>query len=351
MLVNIKGVRISGISSALPENIRDVSSFIEKFGEKQIKRLKKSTGVESMHYVSDGQTASDLCYEAAKKLIEELNVNAMDIDGIVFASFSPDYKGPPTSVILQDRLGLPQTCVAFDITYGCSAYCYGLYQASMLISSGGCNKVLVCTGDTQTKMVNPDDRAMQVIVGDAGTATLVEKGEYTVPFYFKTVGSGYKDLIIPAGGYRNPISEETSQVFTDDNGNMRSQNDLYMDGMNVMNFALTEVPVAVNELLSFANLTKDNIDLFAMHQPNKLILDHLAMDLEIPFENMPVGLQKTGNTASASIPLLLSTLKEREVDFSDKKHVFACGFGMGLSVSAAILNLSETKVIKTIVEH
>ena len=184
MLVKINGLKISGIVSCLPKNIRDVNSLIDKFGEKQIKRLKKSTGVESMHYVSDGQTASDLCYSAAKELLDKLEVVPETIDGIVFASFSPDYKGPPTSVILQNRLGLPETCVAFDITYGCSAYCYGLYQASMLISSGGCKKVLVCTGDIQTKMVNPDDRAMQVIVGDAGTATLVEKGDSIIPFYF-----------------------------------------------------------------------------------------------------------------------------------------------------------------------
>ena len=350
MLVKINGIKISGVCSCLPENIREVSSFTDKFGEKPIKRLKKSTGVEAMHYVSDGQTASDLCFEAAKKLLAELKVKAEDIDGIVFASFSPDYKGPPTSVILQDRLGLPQSCVAFDITYACSAYCYGLYQASLLLSAGGCKKVLVCTGDTQTKMVNPDDRAMQVIVGDAGTVTLVEKGNDTVPFYFKTVGSAYKDLIIPAGGYRNPITEETSRAVADENGNIRSQNDLYMDGMNVMNFALTEVPIAVKELLNFSGKAKKEIDLFAMHQPNKLILDHLTLDMEIPFEKMPVGLQNTGNTASASIPLLLSVLKERGMEFIDKKNVFACGFGMGLSVSAAVLNLSDTKIIEPVLK-
>ena len=349
MLVKIDGVKISGVASALPRNIRKVDSFADKFGEKQIKRLKKSTGVESMHYVSNGQTASDLCYEAAKQLVSELEIDAETIDGIVFASFSPDYKGPPTSVVLQYRLGLPHSCVAFDITYGCSAYCYGLYQACMLVATGGCKRVLVCTGDTQTKMINSDDRAMQVIVGDAGNATLVEKGKDSISFYFKTVGSGYKDLIIPAGGYRNPITEETSKVSVDENGNYRSQNDLYMDGMNVMNFALSEVPLAVNSLLDYSNITKDGIDLFAMHQPNKLILDHLAMDLDIPFEKVPVGLQKTGNTASASIPLLLSVLKKRGLDFSKEKKVFACGFGMGLSVSAGILDLSQSRIIEPII--
>jgi 3-oxoacyl-[acyl-carrier-protein] synthase-3 len=92
-------------------------------------------------------------------------------------------------------------------------------------------------------------------------------------------------------------------------------------------------------------LTKEKIDLFAFHQPNKLILDHLAMKMDIPPEKIMPGLQNTGNTASASIPLLLSVKKGESMDFSGMKKVFACGFGMGLSVSAAIVDLSETCII------
>lgn len=350
MNVKIDGIHIAGIASCLPKEVREIDSLSDIFGEKQIRRLKKSTGVEQLHVVSDGQTASDLCVAAAENLISEMKIDKSSIDAIVFASFSPDYKGPPTSVIMQDRLGLKEDVVAFDITYGCSAYCYGLYQASMLIKAGGCERVLVCTGDTQSLMVNSKDRAMQVIAGDSGTATIVEKGEDTIPFYFKTIGSKFNDLIIPAGGYRMPSTPATAIEETDDAGNIRSKNDLFMDGMEVMNFALTEVPVAVRELLSFANTEIKDVDLFAMHQPNKLILDHLAIDLEVDSEKMPVGLQKTGNTASATIPLLLSILKEREVDFSNKKNVLCCGFGMGLSVSSAIVNFSDTIILKPIMQ-
>lgn len=351
MKVKIDGIHIAGIASCLPKQVREIDSLSDIFGEKQIRRLKKSTGVEELHIVSNGQTASDLCVAAAEHLISEMKINRSTIDAIVFVSFSPDFKGPPTSVIMQNRLGLKEDVVAFDITYGCSAYCYGLYQASMLIKAGGCERVLVCAGDTQSLMVNPKDRAMQVIAGDAGTATIVEKGEDIIPFYFKTIGSKYTDLIIPAGGYRLPSSEDTAIEETDDAGNIRSKNDLFMDGMDVMNFALTEVPNAVHEILSFDNIEKDNIDLFAMHQPNKLILDHLAIDLEIASEKMPVGLQKTGNTASASIPLLFSVLKEQGKDFSNMKRVLCCGFGMGLSISSAIVNLSKTQIFETIIEQ
>ncbi len=348
MKVKIDGLHIAGIASCLPKTVKEIDSLADVFGEKQIRRLKKSTGVERLHLVSDGQTASDLCIAAAEHLISELKIEKESIDGIVFVSFSPDYKGPPTSTVMQHKLGLSESVIAFDITYGCSAYCYGLYQASMLIKAGGCRRVLVCTGDTQTRMINPNDRAMQVIVGDAGTATIVETGNETIPFYFKTVGSHYNDLIIPAGGYRQPCSAETAEEHADDAGNIRSQNDLFMDGMEVMNFALTEAPLAVNELLSFAGLNKESVDLYAMHQPNKLILDHLAIDLEINPEKMPVGLQNTGNTASATIPLLLSILKERGVDFTSMNKVLCCGFGMGLSVSGAVVDLNNTVIFNPI---
>lgn len=351
MKVKIEGVRIAGISSCIPETVKEIDSLASVFGEKQIRRLKKSTGVECLHVVSDGQTASDLCTEAAEFLIKKLEIPKQSLDAIVFVSFSPDYKGPPTSTIMQDRLGLKQDIVAFDITYGCSAYCYGLYQASMLIKAGGCNRVLLCTGDTQSRMINQKDRSMQVIAGDAGTATILEEGKGEIPFCFKTVGSSYKDLIIPAGGYRLPCSSTTATDVPDDTGNIRSQNDLFMNGIGIMNFSLTEVPITINELLSFSAIDKKAIDFFIMHQPNKLILDQLALSMEIPEEKMPIGLQKTGNTASATIPLLLSVLKKRNIDFSQLHHTLCCGFGMGLSVSAAIVDLSKTKIYEPIIQY
>ena len=350
MKVKIEGVRIAGVSSCIPETVKEIDSLAAIFGEKQIRRLKKSTGVEYLHVVSDGQTASDLCVEAAEFLIKKLEIPKESIDAIVFISFSPDYKCPPTSVIMQDRLRLKQDIVAFDITYGCSAYCYGLYQAGMLIKAGGCKRVLLCTGDIQSRMINPKDRSMQVIAGDAGTATILEEGKGEVPFYFKTIGSSYKDLIIPAGGYRLPCSSKTAVQVSDDAGNIRSQNDLFMNGIGVMNFALTEVPEAINSLLSFSGIDKNIIDLFIMHQPNKLILDQLALSMEVPEGKMPIGLQKTGNTASATIPLLLTVLKERNIDFSKLHYALCCGFGMGLSVSAAVVDLSKTKVYEPIIK-
>jgi len=345
MKVKIENLRISGMAAVIPKKQISVDAYNDIFGEKKIKRIKRSTGIEAVHVVDDGETASDLCYCAAKKLFRELNILPDSIDGIIFSSISPDYKAPATSIILQDRLGLSKEIVAMDLAFGCSGFVYGVYQAAILIKAGGCKRVLICAGDTQSMMVNDKDRAMKMLVGDAGTATILEYGDDCFNFILGCDGSGYQDLIIPAGGCRIPSSQETKVEFADDDGNVRNKENLYMNGIEIMKFALSTVPKVVEELLEFSKITREEVSLFAMHQPNKMILDSLGMAMDIDNELMPVGLGKTGNTASASIPLLLATLANEKMDFSQRRNVVTCGFGIGLSYGAVLLNLSNSKIL------
>lgn len=344
----IDGIKIAGIATALPSKVVSTDAYADFFGEKKIKRIKRSTGVNEVHVVTDGMTASDLCEAAAKHLFEALQVDKSEIDAIVFVSISPDYRAPGTAGILQGRLGLPQGVIALDLTFGCSGYIYGLFEAGVLIKGGSCRKVLLCTGDTQSMLVNDKDRSMKMLVGDAGAATLVEKGNDTSHFYFKTVGNGYQNLIIPAGGCRLPSSVETRQEKEDEDGNIRRQDDLFMDGMGVMKFSLTEVPLAMDAMYDMLGCRKEDIDLFAYHQPNKMILDYLSNAMDIPAEKIPVGLQHTGNTASASIPMLLSTMAKNGYDFSQLNRTIACGFGIGLSIGAVDIALNKTKILPPI---
>ena len=348
MKSSINGINILGIASVLPPDIFDISSMGHFLGEKRVNRIMKSTGIKSVHFVKDGVTASDLCISAARELFSQLNIDKDTIDAVVFVSISPDYRTPATSAIIQHKLGLSKDVVAFDINYGCSAFVYGLYQATMLIKAGGCKRVLLCNGDIQSKLINPKDTSMKMIVGDAGTATIVEKGNDTLHFVFKTDGSGYESLIIPAGGVKIPYSDATKEVFVDDDGNERTKNDLYMNGMEIMRFALTEVPEVIEQLLAYAVLKKEDVGIFAFHQPNKLILDYLKNQIGIKDGAMPIALENTGNTASASIPLML-TEKNEELEKTKLEKVVACGFGVGLSVAAATLNLSKTNILKTVI--
>lgn len=344
MKSRISGIHIAGVAIALPPDIVKVDTFSDVLGEGKVRRLKRSTGVEQMHIVAPGVTAADLCVEAAERLFETLAIKRDEIDALVFVSISPDYRAPSTACILQDRLHLSQEAAAFDLTYACSGFPYGLFVASLLVQSG-CRKVLLLNGDTQSTLVNPKDFTMRVLVGDAGAATIVEKGEETSCFYLKTVGSGYKNLIIPAGGCRKPCSSLTKNEVKDQLGSIRSDEDLYMNGTEVMKFSLNEVPRAIQIVCNDMEWQKNDVNLFAFHQPNKLILDYLSNMMDISENKMPVGLQRTGNTGSASIPVLLHTLKERGTNFTKMKHVIACGFGIGLAVGAVSLDLSQTIIM------
>ena len=342
-------ISVSAICSCLPENTFEISSLSSIYGEKRIKRIINSTGVERVHIADEDVTASDLCIRASEHLLDKLSIARETIDAVVFASFSPDYILPATSARIQHKLGLKKETVIFDINYGCSAYIYGLYQASILIKSGGCKKVLVCCGDVQSKLINAKDRSLKVILGDAGSATLVEEGTGNMNFLIKTDGSGYQHLIIPAGGERIPYSEETSIEKEYEDGNVRSQNDLYMDGMQVMRFALKEVPPVVSEIMHITDWSKEEVGTYAFHQPNKLVLDYLRSEIGIDnHDAFPIALKNTGNTAAASIPLLLCLEHEKLRQEKRLNKVVACGFGIGLSWGAATMDLSNTEILNVI---
>lgn len=336
---------IRGISSSIPKEVVHLSSLSSLFGTDEVKKIMASTGIEQIRIAKEGQCASDLCLTAAEDLLEKLEISPLTIDGIVFVSQTPDYKMPATSVLLQHRLGLPTTAVAFDINYGCSGFVYGLYQASMLIEAGGCNRVLVCVGDTATRMVHPQDRSVRMVFGDGGSAVLIDNGEATSHFLLRTDGSGADSLIIPAGGARKTINEETAIPVEDVDGNIRNEETVRMNGMEIMNFALREIPAMINEMLTVTGWRKDEVGTFALHQANQFMLEYLRKKMKLPKESVPIAVSTVGNTGPASIPLMLS-LKHQDLSAAKQlEKVICCGFGVGLSWAACSLDLSSTLIL------
>ncbi|MGA7721204.1 MAG: ketoacyl-ACP synthase III [Ignavibacteriaceae bacterium] len=345
MKIKLSGISIKAISSTYPKNELDLTELSGKYGELEVKRIINSTGIYKIRYAPPGMCTSDLCEKSARDIFLEFAVDPATIDGIVFVSQTFDHKIPATSVILQHKLGIPKTAVAFDIRYGCSGYIYSLYQAALLISSGSCSKVLAFTGDVTTQIVHPDDKALRMVMGDAGSCTLVEKGNDELTFNIMSDGSGAGYLIIPSGGSRYPSNEKSHISTQREDGNIRSDENLYMDGMEIMNFCLREVPPIINDLLSFTGWTKDEVGVFALHQANKFILEYLQKKLKVPKETVPVSVRFTGNTGPASIPLMLSIEHERLQRENRLQKVVLCAFGVGLSWGAIGLNLSKTKII------
>jgi len=335
MQTNIAGLRVTGIAAALPQNRLDLLSLSTQFGEAEVRRIIAGTGIHAIRVARHKQRASDLCAAAAIQLFSSLNISPDSIDGIIFVSQTSDAALPATSVILQDRLSLPTTSVAFDINYGCSGYIYGLYQAAMLLIAGGCSRVLLCVGDVITPILDPEDRAVRMVFGDAGSATLIEKGEDTFSFILRSDGSGAESL--HAGWHP-----------TDYNGIVNKSNYLSMDGSAIMEFALREVPLCVQETLNLQGWDKSSLDVCILHQANQFMLNYLRKKMDIPKELVPIALSEIGNTGSASIPLTLSLKHEELRSKSTLNRSILCGFGVGLSWGAVGLNLSKTSLIPVI---
>lgn len=340
----LRGVRVTGIASAVPETVAPVEAFNEQFGPAAVAKISASTGVSSRHIVS-AHCTSDLCAEAARRLLQEASVDPASIDALIFVTQTPDYVLPATACVLQGSLGLPDHAAAFDVNMGCSGYVYGLWLASSLIASGGAARVLLLVGDTISRIVSPIDRSVALLFGDAGTATLLEAdpGASAMPFVLGTDGKGAKNLIVPAGGFRQPATEAARTRTERESGNRRADTDLYMNGTEIFAFTLARVPPMVSATLQAAGATAQDIDAFVFHQANRFMLQHLVKRMALPQDKVVLGLERFGNTSSASIPLALCSQLSGRLKTEPSKLLLS-GFGVGYSWASCILETNRLVV-------
>jgi 3-oxoacyl-[acyl-carrier-protein] synthase-3 len=290
--------------------------------------------VQWRHVVEYGQTTSDLCVPAAQELFASTEHLPEQIDAILFFTQTPDYRLPATACSIQTRLGLRSGIVAFDVNLGCSAYPYALWLGSMMIESGAVSKVLLCVGDTISRIVSEEDRATALLFGDCGTATLLiadEAAEAT--FVLGSDGSGANNLIVPAGCFR------TSGYA--DARNTNPSDTLFMDGGEIFNFTLKAVPALFSELCSASGNTGENYERVLFHQANAFMINHLRKKTKLPPEKVPINIMHYGNTSSASIPLLWVT-ECRDLLIGEQMHRFGLlGFGVGYSWAAASIDVGR----------
>lgn len=342
MKVLLDNVQIKAVSSWLPVNVLEMDSLSSLYGEESVRNIIKTTGIERIRVADQDMTASDMCQLAAEYLLEKENIDKKEVDGIVFVSQTADYILPATSICLQERLGLSKNTVCLDIHYGCSGYIYGIFQAALWISTGACRNVLVLAGDTTTRLVNDHDRSSRMVFGECGTATLVCLGDSRLGFHIQSDGSGADRIIVPAGGFRTPVSNETSVLRWDEDNNARTQNDLFMDGMAVFNFAATRVHKNIDELLKLVAWEKEQVDLFALHQANNFVVNYIAKKLKVAKGLVPTNVRGYGNTGPSSIPLLYCDLCNNCAKNLSK--VISCGFGVGFSWGSFAADLSQTTI-------
>lgn len=347
MKVILNNIQLKAVSSWLPENRLEMNDLGSVYGESEVASIIKATGVERVRIADKSMCSSDMCQKAAEHLLEQEKIDKSEIDGLVFVSQTTDWILPATSIALQHRLGLSKDTVCIDIHYGCSGYIYGLFQAATWISTGACKKVLVLAGDTTSRMINEKDKSLRMVFGDCGTASLVTFGSESMGFHIQSDGSGFDRLIVPAGGFRLPQSEETSRLEYDEDKNGRTQNDLFMDGMAIFNFAITKVHKNIQSLVEAMHWNKEEIGFYALHQANEFMVNYVRKKLKVTAEVAPINCRDYGNTGPATIPFLLSDICSQVHPYHLDKVIMS-GFGVGLSWGSVATNLSETNFYEPI---
>ena len=336
-LSTLHHVRFAGMASCMPHRVLDNVRDCPPSQRSERERLVRNIGIQTRRICPEWQCFSDLALVATEKLLEELQWQREDIDALIVVTQSPDYLIPATAIILQDRLGLPHSTIAFDVNLGCSGYPFGLHLLGSMIAAGGVKKGLLLVGDRCANVKDP-------LFSDAGTATALEFDANASPMHFdlNSDGSGHKAIMLPAGGHREPFGVQHLIPKRDEHGVLHWPADLILDGPAVLSFSTQRVPPAVERLLDYAQMGKDQIDYFVFHQANRMINETIRKKLGLPPEKVPTTLPDLGNTSGASLPVTM-TARLHETLAAGKHKMLLSGFGIGLSWGTAILDIEGAK--------
>ena len=322
MIARFDHVVLSAVHTVLPSQCIALSDYRSLFGD-EVDKIMKTTGLESIGLFGEETNAEVEGIRAAQRLLETEAMNAKAIDAVVFVSQTPSRRYPYGATAIQSALEMSTRTLCFDFPNGCAGYIQGLFQAALLIQSGLCRRVLVIAAECGSRLVDPNDRSLRMLFGDAATASLVEfKETESMTFALWNDGSG-----IPA--LHQNISSGAKEY-------------MHMDGMEIFQFSITQVPACLENICNSVRIPLQQIPLFAMHQPNAFIINYLRKKLGLTEQQMPVGFNGIGNTGPASIPCLLSSLYGE--DASTLTQAILCGFGIGLSVAACYLSLQNTSI-------
>ena len=351
-IIHFNNVGITALSACVPKHVIDNYHYdLDLWPEDEVKMVVDKVGVAERRFADENTCSSDLCYAAAEKLFEDNQIDRNEIDLLVFLSQTPDYRMPATSILLQDRLGLPMSTMAFDINQGCSGFINALCIGYSMMQNHGFRKALLLDGETRSKVYSRKDRREAFIFGDAGVAALIERDDRfgTSHISINSDGSRGDLIMIPGGGYRNMSSVETlRERVVDEYGNIRTDEQGYMNGADVFNFVIVEVPKDIKKLMEAAGEDIQAMDYYVFHQANAFINNHVAKKLKLSPEKIPWTIQKYGNTSSVSVPLtIVSELRDK---LQGSKKLMLNAFGVGMAWATAIVPFVDCK-ISNIVEY
>lgn len=325
----------------LPQQCRTNEDLVRLNPTWQADAILAKTGIRSRPVAAEDETAADLGCRAAERLLEETGVERERIDALLFCTQSPDYFLPTTACLLQTRLGLRDTCGAFDFNLGCSGFTYGLWLASALINSQAAENVLLIVADTYSKYCNLHDLATATIFADGAAAALITARESNASAevgltVVGTDGRGAEQLIVRAGGARQRAQEASAPAGPADVQTGPGGEYLSMNGPEIFTFTLSRVQAAIQQLLQRINLDWHDVDWFLLHQANRFMLEQLRKKMALPPEKVPIDMETLGNTVSATIPILIARCQQRG-QFQAGQHCILAGFGVGYSWAVSYL--------------
>ncbi|MFV0559165.1 MAG: beta-ketoacyl-ACP synthase III [Enterococcus sp.] len=309
---------ITATASTLPETVitnHDLTRLMETSDE----WISSRTGIKERRIAVD-QTTSDLCFETAKKLLDQRNLLPEQLDFIIVATMSPDYLTPSVAVQIQGRLGA-SNAMGFDISAACSGFVYAMSLGEKLIRCGAsCG--LVIGGETLSKLIDWTDRSTAVLFGDGAGGVLLEATttQHLLAENLQADGTRYTSLTAGGKGNKNPFYKEESE----------SSYYLQMDGRAIFDFAVRDVANNIKDTLQHQEAHE--VDYLLLHQANQRIIEKIARKVKLPKEKFLVNMTKYGNTSAASIPILLDeAVKQDVIQLGSDQTILFAGYGGGLT--------------------
>jgi 3-oxoacyl-[acyl-carrier-protein] synthase-3 len=320
-------VRVLGTGSYVPDAVVTNEHLQQRFGFDS-EWIVKRTGILERRHALPHQATSDLCYEAARRCIDSTGVKASDIDLVLLATFTPDMSFPSTACLVQDRLKL--SCPAVDMQAACAGFMYALITGAAYVASGASDLALIIGGDSNSRILNPNDIKTYPLFGDGAGAVLLTRGrpDQGILSYSMGADGGGGDLLSrPACGSRMPPTPELLA---------KGLHYMYMDGRAVFRWAVAILCDTIQDVLKASHLSPDKVNLYIPHQANIRIINAGIDVLRIPRSRVYNNLDRYGNTSAGSVPLALDeAIAEGRIAPNDL--VILSGFGAGLAWGTALM--------------
>jgi 3-oxoacyl-[acyl-carrier-protein] synthase-3 len=339
---------ITAIHHCVPAQRLTRAELEERFGARHMESIAKFSGIRERRVAPRGMTAADLAFAAADRLLTGRGVDRGTVDLLLVATQTGDYQIPATAYVLHERLRLGEQCAAFDLNLGCTAYPYSLGVVQGFFAAGLTRRALILNADALTGVIHPQDRSLVPLHGDGAVATLLEPAageEGLAGFYFGTDSSGWRHLLIPASGAREPRGEQTRKEAADEAGCVRTPEHLHMNGPAIFHFSIHKVPEVVEEAMRRHGVTLADIDLVLLHQANRFMLEQIYKKLQVPVEKQFYYLEEVGNLSGASTPAVLSEAV-RAGRVKPGSLVLLASFGVGLSWAVALVRVGPAGIVR-----